>query len=533
MAHGMSQGGYRLNCKWVIGAMAVLALYLPVQLLTTRVLAAETTSRTQMVSVPQHKSRLVELPGRAAKVSVGNPEIADILILQATNLYILGKKLGTTNVIVWDSHNRLLSVLDVEITHDLNSLKAKLHQFLPDEEIAVHTSQNKLILSGQVSSAQRLATAMELARTFTGETRTGEEEQSDQEAQTDIINLMTVGGAQQVMLEVTVAEVQRSLIRRFNSAFHFMHNGSNWSYGGVSGGATFPDALFGSEELRVPIFGDTNGAVIGPMVDEFAPNPLSIADKGLFGSYMSGSTLFNVAFDIAKTNGVAKVLAEPTLTSLSGESADFLSGGEFPIPVPNEDGITIDYKEFGVGLKFVPTVLDTNRINLNLNVLVSEISNVSSVSVNPFSTNSTFFVPSLTKRSATTTVELGDGQTIGIAGLLSESLTDSVDKLPGLGDLPILGQLFRSQEFQKGETELVILVTPRLAKPVDRSKIRLPTDGFVEPSDLSYYLLGRMSRIGEPEATESATQTETQQSSVETTPGNTGEGIEGQFGHSL
>ena len=475
-------------------------------------------ARTQSISVPQNKSRLVEIPGSAKKVSVGNPNVADILILRSNKIYVLGKQLGTTNVIVWDSRDRLITVLDVEVTHDLNALKAKLYEFMPNETIPVYSSQNKLVLSGQVSTAEKIAMAEEIANTFTGEN-------------TGIINMMTVSGSHQVMLEVTVAEVARTLVRKFESNFILASNSGNWTFGGVNGGATFPDAVL-TDGSRIPIFtqSDTNGAVLGPVIDEIMPNPFNIDNSGLFASFLSGNTLFNAAFDIAKTNGLAKVLAEPTLTSLSGEQAEFISGGEFPIPVPNEDGITIEFKEFGVGLKFLPTVMSADSINLALNIEVSDFADSNAVTLTPSGTASTFFIPALQKRGAKTTVELGNGQTIGIAGLLSEDVRDNVEKLPGLGDLPIIGQLFRSQNFIKGETELIILVTPRLAKPIRRQDVTLPTDNFVEPNDWEYYLLGRMSELKQKEK---PSDNYSQASSATPATLSPSAGSEGQFGHSL
>ncbi|MGF1734569.1 type II and III secretion system protein family protein [Photobacterium satsumensis] len=482
-------------------------LYRPIlivaTLLFTFLISSECfAARTQSVAVPQNKSRLIEIPGSAKKISVGNPSVADILILRSNKIYVLGKKLGTTNVIIWDSRGRLITVLDVEVTHDLNALKSKLYEFMPQEKISVYTSQNKLVLSGDVSSAAKIAMAEEIANTFTGD-------------DLGIINLMNVGGSHQIMLEVTVAEVQRSLIREFDSNFVFARNNSNWTWGTVNGGASIP---------VVPPVDDA-----GNIITEIIAAPLNIEDNGLFASYLSGSTLFSAAFSIAKTNGLAKILAEPTLTALSGETAEFLSGGEFPIPVPNDENITIEFKEFGVGLQFVPTVSSPDSINLALNIEVSEITNTNAVTVSPSGTASQFFVPALSKRSAKTTVELGNGQTIGIAGLLNESVTDVVDKLPGLGDLPVIGQLFRSQSFRKGETELVILVTPRLAKPVRRQDLTLPTDSFVEPNDWEFYLLGRMSELKEQKQQTGYSPT-TNASAVTLSPS---AGSEGQFGHSL
>jgi pilus assembly protein CpaC len=195
----------------------------------------------------------------------------------------------------------------------------------------------------------------------------------------------------------------------------------------------------------------------------------------------------------AKNNGLAKVLAEPTLTAVSGQEARFIAGGEFPIPVAQELGqVTIEYKEFGVGVKFLPVVLDSGLISLQVNVDVSELSNVNAAILDVPTTNQSFIIPSLTKRAATTSVEVQSGQTIGIAGLISEGLRESVNRFPGLGEVPVFGTLFRSQEFLREETELVIFVTPRLAQPMDPESIRLPTEAFVEPTDLEFYLLGKL-----------------------------------------
>ncbi len=238
--------------------------------------------------------------------------------------------------------------------------------------------------------------------------------------------------------------------------------------------------------MRIPIFGDgTNagGNPIGPVFDEFAPNTPAISSTGLFGSFLSNDFLANVVLDVFQNRGLAKILAEPTLTTLTGQEAQFLSGGSFPIPVSQENGqIGIEFKDFGVKLVFNPLVLDSGRINLKLNISVSELSNTNAIALAPSGTNSVFAVPSLTERRAMSTVELSDGQTIGIAGLVNENMRTAVNKFPGLGDVPILGQLFRSQRFQKGETELVILVTPKLAKPIKPSDVKLPTDAIVEPT---------------------------------------------------
>jgi pilus assembly protein CpaC len=317
---------------------------------------------------------------------------------------------------------------------------------------------------------------------------------------------MEVAGSQQVMLEVKVAEVARSELKRMDPRFNAFGTNGKWALGGVNGGASFPDALFGVDGLRAAAIPLGGGATTGPMIKEVAPTDLFIQDKGLFASYLSGSFALNIALDAAKENGLAKILAEPTLTTLTGQEASFLSGGEFPIPVPRGvDTSAIEFKDFGVGLKVLPTVLSDGRINVRIDVSVSELSNATTVTLTSARSNSSFVIPSLTKRSASGTVELADGQTIGLAGLINDNMRSMVTKFPGLGSVPVLGSLFRSQDFVKGETELVILVTPRLARPIDPKRLSLPTDGYREPSDSDFFLKGRLQA---PEATRKIAPTE-------------------------
>jgi len=501
--------------------LSKISLLCSMLLLTLASNAQETATSPAFVNednfqVPLYKSRVITIDSPASRISVGNPDIADILILRASQLYILGKDLGTTNVFLWDRSDFLIGAVEIEVTHDLQSLKKKLYDLLPNEEIEVHSAQRNIVLSGNVSNVGNMEAALRIARgyfaQFSAVDSTEFEQESgsasDESSLGEVINLMSVGGVQQVMLEVKVAEISRTELRRLDVRFNAILQGSDrWNWGGVNGGATFPDAVFPPGDLRIPVFG--NSAPFGPAVDEFAPNDLFIEDKGLFASLLTGNALFNVAFDAAKENGLAKILAEPTLTTQTGQEAEFLSGGEFPIPVPRgDDGVTIEFKEFGVGVKFLPVVLDSKRINLKLNINVSELVSGNTVGINVDGVTSTFLIPSLTKRSAVSTVELADGQTIGIAGLINENLREVVTKFPGLGDIPGIGALFRSQEFIKGETELLILVTPHLAKPLGRDDIRLPTDGFADPSDLSWYTLGRLE--GNSSSTSNSTSTGTE-----------------------
>ena len=491
----------------------VALLLISAALISGQALGQVTNSSQQLgrgaeraLMVPLYKSRVVALDAPAKRISVGNPAIADILILRSTQLYVLGKDLGTTNVLLWDRDDQLIGTVSVEVTHDLQALKAKLHSLMPNEPIAVHSAQRNIILSGRVSNVGKMNAAIRIAEGYFKEanasantagqgdaTKFAAKNTSDDKVG-EVINMLSVGGAQQVMLEVKVAEIARTELKRLDVRFNtILRRSSRWNVGGVNGGATFPDATFGGSNLRVPVFNPPGTAPLGPAIDEFAPNPMAIQDKGFFGSLLTENYLFNVAFDAAKENGLAKILAEPTLTTQTGQQAEFLSGGEFPIPVPQGDrGVTVEFKQFGIAVKFLPLVLDAGRINLKLNISVSEISSSDSLALSSDGASQTFLVPRLTTRSTQSTVELADGQTIGIAGLINENLRETVTKFPGLGDIPGIGALFRSQSFQKGETELLILVTPHLVKPMIPGEIRLPTDKFEEPNDLEFFLNGQL-----------------------------------------
>jgi pilus assembly protein CpaC len=329
-----------------------------------------------------------------------------------------------------------------------------------------------------------------------------------------VINLMQVGGVQQVMLEIKVAEINRSELKRMHAQFNGVNLSGEWTFGGVNGGATFPDVVFTDPvNGRLPVFDRI--APWGPAIDEFAPVDMNIRNQGLFASFLSEDSLFNLALDIAKENRLAKVLAEPTLTTLTGEEATFLSGGEIAIPIPQGDfRTTYEFKEFGVGVSFLPVVLGSGLINLKVDITVSEITRLDPGSLIPLQ---------LGTRKATATVELREGQTMALAGLINENLREAVEKFPGLGNIPVLGALFRSQDFLSEETELVITVTPRLAKPMSPEDVRLPTDNFVEPNDAQFFLMGKLE----------GRQPRSRGDDGGSAAADAGGGTEGTFGHQL
>ncbi|ANO32223.1 pilus assembly protein CpaC [Vibrio breoganii] len=487
--------------KRIFAFIVSLVILMPVSI-------ASTTQSGNTITIPQHKSTHVKISGKAKRVSLGDPEVLDIVMLKADELFLIGKKLGSTNLSAWDAQGRLIESLNIEVTHDLNNLKAKLYEFLPEEEIQVHSAQDKLILSGLISSQEKMNIAVKVAQTYSAGEAVNASDGNAGQAESGVINLMTIGGAQQVMLEVTVAEVQRSLVRTFDSNFRFFQQSGDFTWGLTSAGGGI---------------GESGGAIL-PIVGD----PVGVNTFGFLGGFVDSNTLFTFALDIAKENGVAKILAEPNLTTLSGSQAKFLAGGEFPIPIPSDDGIGIEYKEYGVSVDFTPIVLSDQKIYLELAIDVSEVASSGALSYNPGDVNASYIVPPLTKRSASSTIELADGQTIGIAGLLNENSRDVANEVPGIGDVPVLGNLFKSKQYVSGETELVILVTPRLAKPIDRDKIALPTDAFVEPTDMEFYLIGKSSYI-DNERIKPKQQDSTERVQASTASG----GSEGQFGHSL
>lgn len=457
----------------------------------------------EQLEVPINQSRIMVFDEIIDNVSVGNPEIADIVVLESKKLYILGKSLGSTNIVVWNKElkNRQYTTLTIDIVHDIDSLKRHLHDIFPEENPEIRSAQGAIILSGDISSISKVDAINSLATQFVKNSRkfdlvgkNANKKEVKTDANTDVINLMQVGGPHQVMLEVKIAEVSRTMMQQMGINLGAFQSGRPFTVGAVNGGSSFPGIgapLFPNDQS----FTNLNNAILGPSAQQFVPTTPTVAGAGLFASFLTGNSYFNLVIDASKTNGLAKILAEPTLTALSGETAEFLSGGEFPIPVwkgGDDNRISIVFKKYGVSVKMLPVVLNSKRINLNLNIGVSELSNAADLSSGVPGSIVSYSIPSLTTRSTSSTVEIMDGQTIGVAGLISDKMRESINKFPGLGDLPILGALFRSQSFIHDETELVMFVTAHLAQPIDPNDIKLPTDAFEAPSDAEFFLFGRM-----------------------------------------
>ena len=458
------------------------------------------------LDVPVNKSQVIRASRPFVKALVGNADIADILPMTNRSLYVLGKKIGTTSLTMYDGRNNLVSVIDVAVGPDVVSLRRQLAELMPNERIGATISNDSVVLSGVVSSGPAVERARQIASTY---------------ASDKVVNMLSVGASQQVMLEVRFSEVNRSVGKKlgFNHAFT---SDSGRVVGGI--GNTAPSTAILSDQNGRPIV-DLAG-----ILDAFG------VAAGNFGI---GSLNITSALDALERKGVVKTLAEPTLIALSGETASFLAGGEFPIPVSqggsgsgagggggnnnNSSAITIQFKPFGVSLGFTPTVLDDGIINLIVAPEVSSIDPSASISVNGL------VIPGLQTRRAKTTLELRDGQSFAIAGLLRKDFSDTVRQFPILGSIPILGALFRSTGFQKDETELVIIVTPRLVKPMRPEDVRLPTDRVENPNELDLFLRGRTDKaVGTDLMNPDAPPTDAKRGKAKPATG-----LEGETGHEL
>jgi len=424
------------------------------------------TKRIELVS---GKSVVLRTETAVKRISIANPAIADFNLLSPTEIYLTGKAAGTTNLTMWQD-GRLTAVYDLVVSYDVSKLKQQMQEMMPEEKnLRIAAANDSLTLSGKVTNAAALNQALSLARAYAPEGK--------------VSNLVEVGGVHQVLLEVRVAEMSKSITKRL---------GINLAY------------AFSNNDFSVSIL-SSPASVINPPTSVL--NEATSAVNALFRFDHKGSTWAGFV-DALEEDGLVKVLAEPNLVTLSGQTATFLAGGEFPIPVPQDfNTITIEYKQFGVGLNFTPVVLSKDKISIKVAPEVSDLDFTNSVRLVGY------VVPGLRVRRTSTTVELGDGQSFAIAGLLRENVRTVVSKFPLLGDIPILGALFQSKEFQKENTELVIIVTPHLVKPLDMAKQTLPTDFYVEPNDAEFYLLGRLEGSGSPKAKRGA--------------------MDGDFGHSM
>jgi pilus assembly protein CpaC len=435
--------------------------------------------RAGELAVPLNKSQVLRSDRPFAKALIGNPDIADVLPLSDRSLYVLGKKMGTTSLTLYDRNNMLIAVVDIAVGPDVISLKRQLSELMPGDQVGARISNDSVILEGVVSSGPAADKAVQVAESY---------------APGKVINLLSIGSSQQVMLEVRFSEVKRGALKDIGFAAFVNGSGDNGFRGAIGGGAGLASSAgTTTTTTTVPLPGG------GTTTTSFeTPNPATLSLGAIVDSFGILTRLFriggldiNATFNALERKGLVTTLAEPTLVALSGETASFLAGGEFPIPVAQsgtgggDAAISVEFKQFGVSLAFTPTVLADGVINLEVAPEVSSIDPTASVVINNLR------VPGLQTRRARTTLELRDGESFALAGLIRKDFRDTVRQFPVLGSIPIIGALFRSTSFEKEETELVIIVTPRLVRPVRAAAMKVPTDRAMPPDEVDLFLLGR------------------------------------------
>ncbi|KGX58237.1 bacterial type II and III secretion system family protein [Burkholderia pseudomallei TSV44] len=415
------------------------------------------------VSVPLGKSLLVPLDEPVRNRTIGNPAVAQATMVSPRTLYLVGMSVGTTNMIV-QGKSGACRIIDVAVGADAGGLQASLRQLMPRErDIRVSTAADTIVLAGNVSSAQAAQQAVAIAKAYSNRTNAGAAGSGGGGgARADVLNMLTVTSPQQVMLEVKVAEVSKTLINQMGSAVN------------IQGG-----------------FGSWTGALVTSL--------LTGVGSGIAAS-KSNKLPLNGSIDAQNTDQPVKILAEPRLVTISGQEATFLAGGKIFIPVPQSSGIgtntiTLQEEEFGVGLKFTPTVLSNGRISLKVAPEVSELS-PTGVTLSAANVGNVSILPLITTRRASTTVQMGDGETFAIGGLIKDNAQGTLKALPGIGELPVLGALFRSTSFQQDRTELVFIITPHLVQPLETADVPLPTDSFTKPNEADVYATGNMEGRG-------------------------------------
>jgi pilus assembly protein CpaC len=407
------------------------------------------------LTVPMNRAVVVESETPFAELSIANPAIADISSLSDRTIYVLGKSPGLTTLTLFDGAGQLITNVNVRVGADISEFKERLRQVLPGERIEVRSANDGIVLSGVVSSAARLQRALDLAERY---------------AEGRVSNLMSVGGVQQVMLKVRFAEMQRNVSKLLSSSLALngaiasgdvglnAGTGTNVTSGGVA------NALGGN----IPVNNENSGAV-------------------LFG-FNAGNVQVGLLLEALESKGIVRTLAEPNLVALSGQEAKFLAGGEYPVPVAQDNGvITVEFKPFGIELNFIPRVVDKDLINLELEAAVSDIDPTNSLIIDGFE------IDAFVRRETQTTIEMRDGDSFAIAGLLEDEFVDFNTQLPWLGDVPVLGALFRSASYQREQTELVVIITAHLVSPTRGEVLSLPTDRVKPPSELDLFLFGRVS----------------------------------------
>ena len=465
---------------------------------------------TTKLTVGVSKSLLVQFPFELRDVLVSDPERMDAVVQSSNRVFLIAKKVGQTNAFFFDAHGRQILTLEVSVGADLSALDDLVRRFVPGSSVKSEMAGNAIVLTGVVRTPADAVRAGDLAFQFakanqqaigssyssktSGDTvavvseSQGKSGPGQGTKKSDlVINLLAIEGEDQVMLKVTVAEVQRSILKQFGINLGALIQSGNFSTAILSQNALPLTAAAGLGSLPVPS--------IDPATGQLQLKTLGGAGGGYQNSgadtiYSSGGNQVAAALRAMERDGLLRTLAEPNLTAVSGETARFLAGGEFPIPLVDDTGkMSVTFKEFGVGLAFTPVVLSEGRISLRIETEVSELTDNGAVTL------SQIRIPALKKRQAKSTVEMPSGGSLAMAGLISEDTRQNIDGFPGLKDVPIIGTLFRSRDFTKSETELVVIVTPYIVRPTARKNLARPDDGLAPATDRKAIFLGHVNRI--------------------------------------
>ena len=414
---------------------------------------------------------MVRLPAPITDLFVADQAVADVQVRSPTQIYVFGKGPGITTVFATDKTGRTVYSANVHVGSNMADVGTVLRAAMPESQIQVQTFENLVVLNGTVATPADVEQATSIVQGVVGK-------------DVQVVSRLKTATPLQVMLQVKVSEVNRSLVKQIGVNLMSFDKTGGFKFGIGQGRAFSPQYTPGG-----PLFGGVTSS---------SPGTTTATSNGTGSSLFGAGKLFGVdllgALDLAENDGRAHTLAEPTLTALSGETASFLAGGEFPIATTNGlNGVNIEFKQYGVSLAFTPTVLEGGRISMRVRPEVSQLSDQGAITLNGFK------IPALTTRRTETTVELGSGQSFMIAGLLSNSSANTTNKAPFLGSLPIIGALFKSNSFQRNETELVIVVTPYLVRPANANDMALPTDGYRAPGTAERVLMGTAEhRTGEP-----------------------------------
>jgi pilus assembly protein CpaC len=441
-------------------------------------LTAADVAQNQPIYLGLNKSMVVELPRPAGDVLVSNPSIADAVLRTSQRLYLIGMKLGQANIFLFDNAGAQIASFDVFVEADLGGLNQLLAEAIPNGFVRADAINGSIVLRGQVASSAESGKAEEITRrmiaalplsvtqatTAAGGAGTSTTEAYDPSTGPGVVNLITITGEEQVSLKVTIAEVQRAVVKQL----------------GIDLEALINDTL--------------SFSLINPTTFPFATG--TTASLGQIGiGYENGDTSINATVKALEETRMLRALAEPTLTAVSGETANFLAGGEFPVPVAADDGeISIAFKQFGVNLAFTPVVLAPGRISLKVRTEVSDLSAKGAVSL-PIGLGQAISIPGVTVRRAETTIELPSGGSFVIAGLVQEDTRRASSGLPWLQQIPILGLLFASKDFQDNQTELVMIVTPYLVKPTSPKALARPDENMVMTDDAEAYFMNRLTEV--------------------------------------